>query len=944
MVGRERELRLLRHAAGSAEAGAVRVVLVLGEAGVGKTRLAQELVASLDETWLTLTSHGVPLAGTEVPFGGAAELVRTITRMYGAAEVRRRTGRDAALLALLVPSVADPPADAVDRADVIAAVMRLVEALDRPVCWLADDAQWLDRSTRDLLLYAERVMSGALLVVATVRTPPDAIGVLPQDLAELGRRAEVVELGPLSTREVRDQIAGLASGLPAEALTRICELSDGLPFYVEQLATEGGRVAGSLRTVLRARLDRLSPPARHLLAAAAVGEGLLAPSHLRAVTRLGAAFDRALDEVRTSGVLVRDPQGDGLRFHHALLKDAVDRDLLGEDRRRWHQAWASHLDQLAGDESQDLRVVIERARHHDAVGGAGAFEAAIAAAEAAELTQDEHARRHWWHRAFTGWPDDAPPGVELTRDAVLSRLYAALWSVGDMDVIDDLLKRELADENEWLRSLWLRLLLWRERRAQQAEFTRVVDPSEAEKTLARLRSYESDLKVASVMVHLADEWIQDLPDLTEAMLHEVIDQLAPVCDPLLLADAWDLLAWLQCCRGDPDAAVRVSEEHVAWMERHHPAGVLDARCRLVVSLANAERPDEALALLERTVAETRHPHLHPHLWVVQHMLRAVMHLLVGAWDDMAEDLDRAREGAFGGDIESWWNALSGIRSARTGDIAAARSCLDAIPQAPPGTPPGLRWSREAIQRTFIETEIAAAEGDRAGVCRAVSRTIALQHDGEPSNDLYEAFVSGLRSGVRRGEPDPEARVLVAQAATVVDGPAPDANPVLALRPVEIAEHLRRVGDRDTVAGWSDIAARWSRCHRPYDAAHAYLFAAECAARDGDRPRARELFAGAHGISKQLGADPLRERIEAAARRSRITGFETSVPAPGLTARETEVLGLLVDGLSNGAIAEQLVMSPKTVSVHVSHIIAKLGVANRTEATARALRDGLTTGG
>ncbi|MCY4726482.1 AAA family ATPase [Nocardioides sp. STR2] len=941
MVGRERELQALRGAAGIAAEGAVRTVLVLGEPGVGKTRLAEELARSLGAPWLCLTSHGVPLDGTEVPFGGAAELVRAVTRALGPAEVRRRVGRDAPVLGLLVPAVADPPADHVDRADIMAAVLRLVEALDRPVCWLADDAQWLDRATRDLLLYAERVATCPLLIVATIRTSPDTPGGMPQALAELGRRADVVQLGPLSGRQVVEQIAELDESLPADVVNRICVLSDGMPYYVEQLVTARGEVAGSLHAVLQARLDQLSAPAREVLAAAAVGEGLLTPSGLRAVSGLGDDFTAALSEVRGRGLLVLDPTNDGLRFHHALLRDAVERTVLAEDRRRWHEAWACYLDALAGRDGHDLQVVMERARHHDAAGTGDAFTSALAAARAADLTQDDQARSVWWHRAFARWPAATAGPDGLTRDAALSRAYAALWSVGDLHDIEDLLERELADEQDWFRSLWLRLLLWRAQRAMLKEYGRVVPPSEAEATLTRLRAREVDCTVAEVTVHLADEWLQDLPDLAEAMLHRVVDDLSEVADVGVLADAWDLLGWLECCRGDPDAAVLLAERQLAWTRRRHPARVLHARCVLLNALVNAERTDDGLLLADETLAVTRDPHLHPHLWVVQHMLRAVMHLWTGAWQETRDDLDHATEGRLGGDIASWWNAVAGIRSARIGDVDAARVHLDAIPAPPPGTPPGQRWSQEAELRAILQAEVAAAEGDGREVCLSVLRAVTLHHPGDPPDTLCNALVSGLRSGVDRAPVDPEARALARDATTFHTTAPPGRNVVHQLRRDELAEHLRRVDDDDTTDRWWGIATRWTARHRPYDAAHALLFAAECAVRDDDRTRARDLLGEAHALADRLGAQPLRRRVEALARSSRVGAVGHPPGSHGLTPRESDVLDLLVDGLTNREIAQQLGMSPKTVSVHVSHLIAKLGVANRTEAAARAVRDDLT---
>ena len=130
--------------------------------------------------------------------------------------------------------------------------------------------------------------------------------------------------------------------------------------------------------------------------------------------------------------------------------------------------------------------------------------------------------------------------------------------------------------------------------------------------------------------------------------------------------------------------------------------------------------------------------------------------------------------------------------------------------------------------------------------------------------------------------------------------------------------------------------------QPSDVATCLRFLGEAALGDGDATAATEALSEAHEICLQLGSKPLGDEVLAVARRGRLTvGPVAPRTDPGpLTAREVEVLGLVAEGRSKRQIATELFMSPKTVSVHVSRILSKLGAATRTEAAATGRRLGL----
>jgi len=171
-----------------------------------------------------------------------------------------------------------------------------------------------------------------------------------------------------------------------------------------------------------------------------------------------------------------------------------------------------------------------------------------------------------------------------------------------------------------------------------------------------------------------------------------------------------------------------------------------------------------------------------------------------------------------------------------------------------------------------------------------------------------------------------------------------------------AENLRAAGTARP-AVWIESAEAWDAVPDPWLAAYAQFRAAESALRaEGVRADAATLLRAAHATAAALGAAPLRDEIAALASRARIDlavddGASASAqpsdrPAAkavrphGLSEREIEVLALVAAGRTNGEIAERLFITRKTASVHVTHILGKLGVSNRVEAAMVAARLGL----
>jgi DNA-binding NarL/FixJ family response regulator len=184
---------------------------------------------------------------------------------------------------------------------------------------------------------------------------------------------------------------------------------------------------------------------------------------------------------------------------------------------------------------------------------------------------------------------------------------------------------------------------------------------------------------------------------------------------------------------------------------------------------------------------------------------------------------------------------------------------------------------------------------------------------------------------------------------------PDNDPARAYVAMCVAEESRAADGR-VVELWDEAARRWRALQRPYELAESLLRAAEVRALTGDRTAAQSCIAEAYTIASSIGAASLADQITQLARQVRL---DLALPTPqsradadvvdsdalrrfGLTQREREVLAMVAMGRTNPEIAKHLFISPKTASVHVSNILAKLGVTSRVEAATMAHRLGIAT--
>jgi DNA-binding SARP family transcriptional activator/tetratricopeptide (TPR) repeat protein len=369
LYGRAAELRTLMAAWTAARAGHGRVVLITGEAGIGKTRLVAELARRAENAGArTAIGAGVDVGGA-APLATWQELVPQLARGVPAppedADWPAELGRLAPDIATRLGRDQPPPpvsSPELERLRVFDAVLRLVEwaAAGRPVLLVAEDVHRADPASMQLCAHiGRRLAARPVLFVLTRRDKPgrpDADALLA-DLAGRGVEVAELELGPLAAVELA-AVARSVADLTDHAVDQVIRAADGNPLLAVESARAlaAGRDAPpqNLRAAVRAAIGVLARPARDLAELlAAAGRELSAAELAAAYLNLALADRDAAEEgVLDTGLVIR-VRG-GLRFRHALLAEAVRAD-LGEQGRRYEQlalaieAAAASLDQVAAE-------------------------------------------------------------------------------------------------------------------------------------------------------------------------------------------------------------------------------------------------------------------------------------------------------------------------------------------------------------------------------------------------------------------------------------------------------------------------------------------------------------------------------------------------------------------------------------------------------------------
>ncbi|MDQ3577555.1 MAG: AAA family ATPase, partial [Actinomycetota bacterium] len=429
-------------------AGKAAAVLLAGDAGVGKTRMTEEIAAFADNAgaWV-LTGRCLDAGETGLPYLPIAEALARVRERVAtwpglgrlfpevALPVRLETGRQTSGMA---NSMLGP------RSEQDIGQLRLFDAVhgvlgelaeEAPVVLVLEDLHWADASTRSLVSFLlSRLRSQRLLIIGTYRGDDlHRRHPLRPLLAELMRLPQVerVLLTPFGKADARAFVAALSEDRLAEPVLReVAGRSEGNAFFAEELlaayADGGAGIPATLVDVLLTRIERLSPAAQGVVRVASVAGRRVPDPRLRAVAALGdAQVEEALREAVQHHVLAPG-DGDVYAFRHALLREAVYGDLLPGERVRLHAAYARELADRDGERGAAAALAHHSMESNDlpralAASIAASVEAERLGAPAESLTHLERALRLW----NTVGEDQRPEGIDELR-----LLRRASWMAG----------------------------------------------------------------------------------------------------------------------------------------------------------------------------------------------------------------------------------------------------------------------------------------------------------------------------------------------------------------------------------------------------------------------------------------------------------------------------------------------------------------------------------
>ena len=831
------------------EAGG-RLVLVAGEAGVGKTALLRHFCERHAKDARVLW--------------GDCDALFTPSPLGPLVDIAALTGGE---LEELVAAGAPPHA-------VAAAVLGELARRD-PAIVVLEDAHWADEATLDVLrLLARRIATVPALLVASYRDDElEPSHPLRVALGDLLRRdvTDRVRLVPLSA----DAVAELAEphGVDAGALHR---RTAGNPFFVtEALAAGAVDLPATVRDAVLARVAPLSAPARSVLDAAAIVPGTVELPLLEALA--GDAVEQ-LDECLSCGVL--GPSGSGVAFRHDLARVAVEAELAPNRRRDLHRR---ALAALGDADPARLAYHAEAAGAGDAVlrhATAAGERAAAAGAHREAAAQYARALRH---------ADGLPPAERAALHE--RRSHECYVADAPMEAAEDLrlalaCHRELGDrraEGDALRAL--SSIIWCPGLAAEAEEAGVaavelLEPLGPARELARAYANMASLAVNREDAAATAEWGARALELARDLGDRAIE-----------VHAMNSVGTIEFLVGGP--AARAQSERS--LELALEAGLVDDALRAWGNLAWAAVRHRDYPLAERYLGAGIDYASDPILdlwWLYLLGYRARAELDRGLWDDAVDTaalIIRNRKASPLPQVLAL--TVTGRARARRGDPDVWAPLDEALTMAGP-----------ELQRVDA---VAAGRAEAAWLAGDPERVVA-------ETESVLALAERCRAGWAVGELSAWRRRAGVEPVAGVDVPEPYA--------------LEFAGEHDA------SAERWAALGCPYEAALARAGSSDEASQ---RRALDELLALGATATAAVVARDLRGR--GATNLPRGPRPATRENPAQLTARELEVLVLIADGLRNREIAERLFVTPKTVSHHVSAILAKLGAATRGEAVAQARR-------
>jgi DNA-binding CsgD family transcriptional regulator len=929
LVGRDRELAAVVSAVSSPPA----VVVLEGEAGVGKTRLTAELLAHPEvATRRRLVGRCHPIRES-FPLGAMIEALQGLRDVLADLELSPVTGA----LRPLLPELADvwPPAlepldDRLAERHRVFRGFAAVLAAFGPTVLVLDDLHWADDQTLDFITFLEQQLPAQLSVVLAYRTEeaaPAVRALAARPPAGAGRAQ--VRLDPLDSQQTGELVAGIlgADRVSAEFASYLWERTSGLPFAIEELlalARSRGLVADRDGRWERRTLDQLEVPrgirdstlehvsrlpagARRLAEAAAVVQIPADPQVLATVAETAVAD---IDEAVHSGLIVE--HGDQVSFRHQLAAQSVYDDLSTVRRRELHARAATVLRELAPQRLGQIAYHLKRAGRLPE----WAVAAEAAADRAVELANDEEAFRLL---------DDVLRSAQLDPDpygrlaAKLGRVaHETLQSRSVVDLLSGALERRpsgvLRGE---LRLSWaLALNQYGEDLPAQLRLLSGAVDDLAERPELRATAVVVRLVLSPRTVPLSE-------DLDR--IREVLQLVEEVHNVLLQAWALGHIGTVLVMAGEPswrELLDRLLAMTSGKPQQRREVNAFQALGRAACIAGHLQASDELLSggLDARATRENNR------LAILLRSARASLDYARGEWDGLAERVQQLlAELSNTADVWLGLRLVSGQLALAHGDLDEALRLVTEVRD----TTDSLDDFHLLPTATAAAARAAVARGDVDVAVDHVLRCVNLLRTKGVWAPIHRLLPTATEVLVAAGR-SAQARELLDQAAqqtSALDVPLAPA----ALRYAEAV--LASSGP-----GFAAAADLYERRHAPYEAALAREQAARCYLAVGNARQGEPLIARAVAAYERLGASWDRGRIVNLARQHGLKppAARRGVPrgdGTRLSPREQQVAGLAAAGRTNSEIAAELFVSKKTVEKQLSAAMRKLHVRSRVELAA-----------
>jgi len=959
MVGRDDLLQLTDRRLREVTEGSGHLLFVAGEAGVGKTRLVGALERRAAAAGFSVLRAGTYPSDLQVAAAILVDLSRVMQRAAGfedrgAALARRldevdRAGGDAHRRRRML---------VLDVADILAGV-----TVGRPTLLVLEDLHWSDDLTLEILeTVARRLADLPMFVVGTYRSDElyPRIPMRQWRARLIGQRlAEEVRVGRLSledTATMVNLITQAETAVSRDVAIAIHDRSDGVPLYVEELlgvlATSGldaasavaaAAVPDTIEETLVTRIQQRSRRAAKIAQAGAViGRAFDVDLLSVVVGEDGDHLSPALTELADHFILLPSQTPGRLGFRHALICDAIYDRIPETERRRLHARTAkAAMDRPDVGTDAFLSLHFERAGDRDA-----AFRAALAGARAATAISSHGEASALYERVMR----TASPALDDSARAQLLEEYAR--------------NRVATDHNEAAIKAFEAAAEAYTAAGLSLEAAAIVAPLVA----VRHHGTGDSLEMRAVRLRQALGGLDRPPSLHQPPASDAVDRVRAQ----LLAG---LAAAYMLDRRLDDSISYATEARRLALAADDSATERNAATTLGVCYVFAGRMEEGWTFLEEAIVASREQHLEAEAARAYRMLATSASVLVEypraeRW--LREGIDYAER------VELWnhrhymashlghvlwatgrWAEGEAVATAALADgrggVTTRITALHVLGYVAmgradwPRARDALSTARELgarmgeLQRLSPAlwglAEIGRLTGDLSAGIALIQEGMAASAAVDDAAYLFPFLVTGTRLHLANGDPQAAADWVEQTGALLTKRSIPGTLPAL-----EHARGLLHLADGSTGlarTALEHVSAEWTRLGRTWEGSFAGLDLARCHLRANRRDQAMLLAWRVLSDATQLGAPVLeaaaRDVLAAGTRRGAGSAVEPWAP---LTAREFEVARLVTEGLTNPEVAGELGLSPKTVSAHLEHIMAKLAVGRRAEVAAWVASTGM----